>query len=281
MKKILVAFAGLGVALVLGTTAFAGTNAVQTTIPGSAGFAVVKVREFINSNLMTFKKASKAELLDYYCDRRVNEMSYAQSISKSTAFDTSLNRYQDQKNTALNLAKQADSDSLMNKVNQNTLAQQKQMTSLQLMEQDQTRKEKIVEVQKSVAAETQTATTVVQGQDQGDKISNEINNVWYAEGTGAGDTATGGEAQNAPAGWTYAPGTSGSGEGGTTYSGGEKKIEGGTSGTSSTTYSGGTGASNVVGGTSGTGGQTVEGSNPNTASGTTGSGGTAATKVVK
>jgi hypothetical protein len=284
MKKVLYVIAGCGAVLVFGATALAGTNAYKVTIPGSAGYTVIKAKEFINSNLMTYKKTSKAKLIDHYCDRRVDELSYAQSVSRSVAFDTSLNRYEDQKTKALNLAKQAEDESVINKINQNTLKQEKQMTALQLMEQDLARKERIVDVQKTVANESRSATTVVSGEVQGVKIEKEINNVWYAEGTGPGDGGSG----EAPAGWTYEAGTGPNkveggttGEGSTTYSGGTEQSRGRNNRRRLNTYSGGTGENKVEGGTTGEGGQKVEGNPSNLAPGTEGQDqGTGGQKVV-
>lgn len=220
-------------------SAFAAENSTDsvapTTLPSSNKYLWTRAKEWMNTYLFTYKKSSKAKTLDRYANERVNEMQYALSQNDNSSLDKSLDRYSSQKSKALEYAKSAKDQLIIDQVKEETLEQQKIMTEVQLqLDNSVELQNRVVEVQKDIADKIVNTIIVVQGDQAGTVVAGEIKNVWYAAGTTAGSAAS------APAGWTYAPGTSGSsGAGGT-------KVEGDSSNYAPGTEGDGTGGQTVA-----------------------------------
>jgi len=175
-------------------------QASKTSLPTASSYSWVKVKEFLSLNLSTYKKTSKASVLDGFTQKRMEELNYAYSVANNDAMDQILSRYENQRNLSYNYAKNANDEALLNKVRERTLEQQRTMTKLQLTLENAELQGNIVKIQKNVATNMENTILNTQGESEANVAKQEIEQVWYAPGT----TASG-----PPAGWTYAPGTSG------------------------------------------------------------------------
>ncbi|MEA3356961.1 MAG: DUF5667 domain-containing protein [Patescibacteria group bacterium] len=184
-------------------------------LPTSFWYNLVKVKEAVQLNVLTFKETSKATVLEDFTDQRVDEMSYAESVEDYEALDLVVERYESQKTDALEYAESAADDPVMNQIKENTLEQQQTMTQMQLrLEEGQEVQKNIVEVQNNVAEWVVDTVEAVQGEESSAEFDEQLIVVWMdpnADDLGnlppLPDTVDAGN-------WVYAPGTEGRGEGG-------------------------------------------------------------------
>jgi len=184
-------------------------------LPSSFWYNFVKIKESIQLDLLTFKKTSKAVLLEKFVEQRMDEMKYAESIGDYDALDSVVERYNSQKTNVLKYAESAADDSVMKQVKENTLKQQQTMTQMQLRLEDGGEVQKnIVQVQNSIAKQTKEVLGVVLGDSSSVEFNDQVHVVWMdpnADDLGnlppLPDTIVVDE-------WEYAPGTEGRNEAG-------------------------------------------------------------------
>lgn len=235
--------------------AFATVSVEPITLPSSSVFTWIKIKEWTKINLFTFKKTSKAGIYNGYSDRRISEMEYALEKDDEISIDRSLERFETQKQKALEYAKNANDKAVMQRIRERTLEQQRTMTKLQLqLSNNSELQQNVVRVQKQIANQTNESVEVVEGTEAAVKVETQTWVVWRDPSADIDgnlpkieDTAE----------LEYAPGTTAGGTGGRVYEGGGEKIWApGTSagGTSSETKS-----TNVIEGDSGSSGNTQSG----------------------
>lgn len=248
----------------------------KLAIPTSRSYWLVKSKEWVKTNLLTFKKASKAKIYNGYTDRRLSEVQYAASVKDNTAANISLNRFKAQKEKALMLAEKAGDDNVLNIIKNQTLEQQRAMTELQLgLDSDKELQENIVKVQKTVATQSKNVIEVVEGKNEAVTYDQQTWVVWRDP-----NADVNGNLPALPDTLEYAPGTSAGGTGGTVYAGGAGQIwaPGTTAGGTATNTTSGT---VIEGGQSGTATNSTSGNVVSGGQETTTQGGTTSGQVVE
>lgn len=220
MKKISSITLSLVFALTLSGTALAAETVADITLPNSSAYTLVRAKEWIRINLLTFKASSKASLYNGYSDRRVSEMSYASSLGDTESIEKSLNRYEIQKERAMSYAQRAMNSEVLSGIKQMTLAQQRTMTNLQLqLSNSGELQNNIVRVQKEIALRAKEVVENIEGQDEADTIDKQTWVIWSDP-----NAEIDGELPDVPATLEYAPGTGPGGVGTRVYEGGSKHI---------------------------------------------------------
>lgn len=210
MKKLLLlAVTGL---LLLAAAAMVRAEETPSTVllPSSKIlFTGVRIKEFIQLNLLTFKKSSKALVLEEFTNQRIREMSYATSIKDIGSLDFSLNRYTWQKTKALEYAKAANDSGVVDQIKTRVLEQQRTLTKIQLQfDEVPDLQSRIVEVQKNVVSEVKNVVVVVQGSEGAAQVETAIKYIWRDP-----NADVNGNLPPLNETWEYAPGTEGRGEG--------------------------------------------------------------------
>ena len=251
--------------------AFATDSVEPITLPTSSVFTWVKVKEWVKINLFTFKGTSKASIYNGYSDRRISEMEYALEQNDEISINRSLERFEIQKQKALEYAKNADEKGVMQRIRERTLEQQRTMTKLQLqLSSNGDLQQNVVRVQKQIANDTKESVETVEGTEEAVKVETQTWVVWrdpnadvdgnlpkiensaeleYAPGTSPGET--GGRVYEGGSGHIWAPGTSVGGTSSQTKSTNVIEVNNGSSGS---TQSG-----NVINGNSGSSGNSQSG----------------------
>ncbi|EKD57027.1 MAG: hypothetical protein ACD_58C00021G0005 [uncultured bacterium] len=176
----------------------------KVLLPDSGLYVWVKTKEFVRLNILTYQDGSKAKVLESFTETRVKEMNYADYIKNDNALDKSLNRYQSQKEKALNYAEKSDKDEIINEIKDQTVEQQKQMTKIQIDTDNANLQNNIVVVQKNIANKVINTVEITQGKDKATEIENQINYVWVDP-----NADENGNLLKLPDKWEYAPGTQG------------------------------------------------------------------------
>lgn len=178
----------------------------KVPLPGSFTYNWTKAKEFANLNLFTYRAESKAQLLDDYADQRVKEMNYAVAVGNNKALETLVQTYNTQKNNALEYARNAKNEAVLNGIKENMLTQQQEMTKIQLKIIDETIKEKFVEVQKQAAEKIQNVVAAIQGQDEAKKIFEQTRYTWVDPYFNIQQMVQqGGVMPTLPSNWEYRP----------------------------------------------------------------------------
>ncbi|MFC1651776.1 DUF5667 domain-containing protein [Patescibacteria group bacterium] len=188
----------------------------KVALPTSSWYFWVKITESIKLDLLTFGELDKANVLDEFTDKRVDEMSYADSIGDDEAIKLSLEHYETQKQKALEYAKNASDQGAMDQIRERTLEQQRIMTQLQLRLKEQTMQEEMVKVQQRVEADVESALGETKGRDDADKFESQTRTLWYDPETNLDEKIT-----TPPSDWKYSAG------GSALKSGGSNKNQGG------------------------------------------------------
>lgn len=245
---------------------FATDSVEPITLPTSSVFTWVKVKEWVKINLFTFKGTSKAGIYNGYSDRRISEMEYALEQDDEISIDRSLERFETQKQKALEYAKNAKDKGVMQRIRERTLEQQRTMTKLQLqLSNNGDLQQNVVRVQKQIAIDTKGSVEIVEGTEAAVKVETQTWVVWRDPNADVNGNLP--KIENT-AELEYAPGTIPGGTGGRVYEGGGKQIwaPGTSAGGSSSTQK----SENVIKGNSGSSGNTQSG---NTIKGTDGASG--------
>jgi len=202
--------------------AFSADSVEPITLPTSGVFTWVKVKEWVKINLLTFKGTSKAGIYNGYSDRRISEMEYALEQDDEISIDRSLERFEAQKQKALEYAKNADDKAIMERIRKRTLEQQRTMTKLQLqLSNNGDLQQNVVRVQKQIANQTRESVEIVEGTESAVKVETQTWVIWRDPNADINGNLP--KIENT-AELEYAPGTSPGGTGGRVYEGGGKQI---------------------------------------------------------
>jgi len=220
MKKISSIVLSLVFALTLSGTALATDSALEITLPNSSAYTLIRAKEWIKLNLLTYRATSKASLYNGYSDRRISEMNYAASLNDTASLEKSLNRYEIQKERAIRFAQRAKNIDVLNGIKQMTLTQQRTMTTLQTnLNNAGDLANNIVRVQKEVAVMTKEVVENVEGKDEANTMDKQT---WIIWSDPIADVD--GELPDVPATLEYAAGTGPGGVGTRVFEGGSEHV---------------------------------------------------------
>jgi len=220
MKKIIAVVFSFILAISFVKAVLAANDIAKITLPSDSGYTLIKAKEWIKINLLTFKSSSKASLYNGYSDRRVSEMKYAVLLNDTESAEKSLNRYEIQKERAMRYAERAGNAEVLSGIKKMTISQQRVMTSLQLQLNNAGElQESIVRVQKQIATMTKKVVGNVEGENAAKIIDTQTWVVWSDP-----NADINGDLPELPAKLEYAPGTGPGGTGSRIYEGGSERV---------------------------------------------------------
>lgn len=196
----------------------------------SEGSIIVKMQEKIEY-FFAFSVERKVEVLEKQAEKRLNMAQTYANQEKKEKIQTVMENYLQIKEKQNNLLGKTDEKDILGNVEDRTIEQQKTMEELKT-KVDEDGKNNIANIQEKVVNQVSQRIIEVNGPEGQTEFFNKVEHIW-APGTGPGGEA----------GTTFAPGTTGTGNGGVVVEGGLIQFAPGTSagGTSGTVYEGGSG----------------------------------------
>ena len=191
---------------------------------------ILKVQEGIEY-FFTFKVENKVKVLEKYAEKRLNMAQKYVDQKDSEKIQNMFQSYLQIKEKQNDLLEKTDEKDVLGDVGERTIEQQKTMEELKT-KLNEDGKQKVVNIQEKVVNQVSQRIIEVNGPEGQTEFLNKVEHVW-APGTGPGGEA----------GTTFAPGTTGTGNGGVVVEGGLIQFAPGTSagGGGGTVYEGGAG----------------------------------------
>jgi hypothetical protein len=196
----------------------------------SEGSIIVKMQEKIEY-FFAFKIENKVQVLEKHAEKRLTKAQEYVELKNNEKIQEVFQSYLQIKERQNNLLEKTDEKDVLKDVEEKTIGQQKIMEEIKTKLNEDGRKN-VVNIQEKVVNQVSQRIIEVNGPEGQTEFLNNVEHVW-APGTGPG-----GEAET-----TFAPGTTGTGNGGVIVEGGLIQFAPGTSagGTGGTVYEGGAG----------------------------------------